>query len=57
LLGCILGLKLFSFIDQKTSLHALLALKVSMEKSAVIWMGLLCMSFVFSLLQPSIFFL
>jgi hypothetical protein len=34
----ILGLKLFSFSDQKTSLHALLAFKVSVEKSAVILM-------------------
>jgi hypothetical protein len=35
-----LGLKLFSFSAQKTSLHALLAFKVSIEKSAVILMGL-----------------
>jgi hypothetical protein len=52
----ILGLKLFSSSAQKTSLHALLAFNVSVEKSAVILMGLLCMLFVFSLLQPSIFF-
>jgi hypothetical protein len=32
-------LKLFSFSAQKTSLHALLAFKVSVEKSAVILMG------------------
>jgi hypothetical protein len=33
-------LKLFSFIAQKTSLYALLAWKVSMEKSTLILMGL-----------------
>jgi hypothetical protein len=32
----ILGLKLFSFSAQNTSLHALLAFKVSVEKSGVI---------------------
>jgi hypothetical protein len=36
----ILGLNLFSFISQKTSLYALLALKVSMEKCAVTLIGL-----------------
>jgi hypothetical protein len=36
----ILGLKLFSFSAWKTSLYALLAFKVSIEKSAVILMGL-----------------
>jgi hypothetical protein len=36
----ILGLKLFSFSTQKTSLYALLALKVSVEKYAAILMGL-----------------
>jgi hypothetical protein len=37
----ILWLKLFSFSAQNTSLHALLAFKVSDEKYAVILMGLL----------------
>jgi hypothetical protein len=36
----ILWLKLFSFTVQKTSLHALLSLKVSVEKSTVILIGL-----------------
>jgi hypothetical protein len=36
----ILGLKLFSFSAWNTSLHALLAFKFSVEKSAVILMGL-----------------
>jgi hypothetical protein len=36
----ILGLKLFSFSAQNVSLHALLAFKVSIEKSVVILMGL-----------------
>jgi hypothetical protein len=36
----ILGLKLFSFSAWKTSLHALLAFYVSVEKTAVILMGL-----------------
>jgi hypothetical protein len=35
----ILGLKLFSFSAQKISPHALLALNISVEKSAVILMG------------------
>jgi hypothetical protein len=35
-----LELKLFSFSAQNTSLHALLAFKVSVEKSPVILMGL-----------------
>jgi hypothetical protein len=35
-----LGLKLFFFSAQNTLLHALLAYKVSVEKSAVILMGL-----------------
>jgi hypothetical protein len=39
LLG-ILGLKLFYFSAQNTSLHGLLAFTVSVEKSAVILMGL-----------------
>jgi hypothetical protein len=56
LLG-ILGLKLFSFSAQKTSLHALLDFKVSIEKSAVILMSLPLYVIYFSLLQPSIFFL
>jgi hypothetical protein len=33
-------LKLFSFIAETTSLHDLLAFKVSVEKSAAILMGL-----------------
>jgi hypothetical protein len=33
-------LKLFSFSAQNTSLHAVLAFKVSIEKTAVILMGL-----------------
>jgi hypothetical protein len=37
----ILGLKLFSFNAWNTSLYALLAFKVSVEKSPVILMGLL----------------
>jgi hypothetical protein len=36
----ILGLKLFSFSARKISPHALLAFNVSVEKSAVILMGL-----------------
>jgi hypothetical protein len=36
----ILGLKLFSFSVRKTSPHALLDFKVSVEKSAVILVGL-----------------
>jgi hypothetical protein len=57
--GCgILGLKIFSFSAWKTSLHALLPFNVSVEKSAVILMGLpLYVMFFFSLLQSSIFFL
>jgi hypothetical protein len=53
----ILGLKLFSFSAQNTSLHALLAFKVSIEKSVLFWWVYLYILFVFSLLQPSIFFL
>jgi hypothetical protein len=52
-------LKLFSFSAQNTSLHALLAFKVSDEKSAVILMGLLlyviCLCYLYSL-QYSFFF-
>jgi hypothetical protein len=51
----ILGLKLFSFNAQKTSFHALLAFKISIEKSAVMLIGLLLYVIFFSLLQPSIF--
>jgi hypothetical protein len=49
-------LKLFSFSAQNTSLHVLLAFKVSVEKSAMILMGLPLYVIWFSLLQPSIFF-
>jgi hypothetical protein len=38
--GSVLRLKLFSFNAQNTLLHALLAFKVSVEKSAVILIGL-----------------
>jgi hypothetical protein len=41
-------LKLFSFSAQKTSLCALLAFKVSFEKSAVILMGFSCYLFFLS---------
>jgi hypothetical protein len=55
--GCsILRLKLFSFRTQNSSLLALLAFKISVEKSAVILMDL-PLYFVFSLSWPSIFFL
>jgi hypothetical protein len=47
----ILDLKLFSFSAQNTSLHAILAFKVSIAKSAIILLGL-PMLFDFSLLQP-----
>jgi hypothetical protein len=55
----ILGLKSFSFNAQNTSLHALLAFKISIEKSAVILMGLpLCYLFFTSYsLQYSFFIL
>jgi hypothetical protein len=53
----ILGLKLLSFSARNTSSHDLLAFKVSVEKSAVILMGLPLYGIFFSLLQPSIFFL
>jgi hypothetical protein len=49
-------LKLFSFSAQNTSLHVLLAFKISVEKSAMILMGLPLYVIWFSLLQPSIFF-
>jgi hypothetical protein len=42
-------MKLFSFSAQNTSLHALLAFKVSVEKSAMILMGLSFYVFFFSL--------
>jgi hypothetical protein len=46
----ILGLKVFSFSAWKISPHALLAFNVSVEKSAVILMGLhLCVTYFFSL--------
>jgi hypothetical protein len=53
----ILGLKLVSFNSQNTSLHALLAFKVSVEKSATILMGLPLYVICFSLLKPLIFFI
>jgi hypothetical protein len=52
----ILGLKLFSSSVWNTSLNALLAIKVSVQKCAVILMGLPLYVIYFSLLQPSIFF-
>jgi hypothetical protein len=53
----ILKLKLFSFSTQSTSFNSLLAFKLSVEKSAVILMGLHYMFFIFYLSQPSKFFL
>jgi hypothetical protein len=52
----ILQLKLFSFSAWNTSLHALLAFKVSLSYLLWFWWVYLCMLFVFSLLQPSILF-
>jgi hypothetical protein len=52
---CILGLKLFSFTVQNTSLHVLFAFKFSVEKSAVILMGLpLYVIYFFSLVACNI---
>jgi hypothetical protein len=53
----ILGLKLFSFNAWKTSLHALLAFNISVEKFSAILMSLPLYVIVFSLFQLSIFFI
>jgi hypothetical protein len=50
-------MKLFSFSVWSISHHALFVFKVSVEKSALFWWVYLYTLFVFSFLQPLIFFL
>jgi hypothetical protein len=47
---------LVSFTAQNTSLYALLAFKISIDKSAAIFMGFAFMLFDFLLSEPSVFF-
>jgi hypothetical protein len=53
----IIRLKVFSFSAWNTWFHALIAFKILLENLLWFWWVYLCMLFVFSLLQTSMFFL